>query len=276
MRRFPVSFLVSIVLLAGLRAAPLPAVRHAFVLIAHRGDHTRALENTLAAITNSIAAGADFTEFDVRRSRDGHYLLMHDSTVDRTSDGHGAVRDLDWAALRALRLRDRAHPERGTDTIPSLEEALAACKGRIHVYLDFKAGEPRDVAAIVRAAGMTNQVIVYVGPSGVARWREVAPELPVISSPPDAALRGAEALGRWLDAAKVEAIDGCGEGQPPALVAAARARGVRVWPDIQGAHERPEFWKQAVSRGIDGAQSDKPAEFRAWLEANPAETARRP
>src|SRR5262245_33255893 len=68
------------------QAAELPQPRHKFVVIAHRGNHARAHENTLTALQHAIDAGADYAEIDVRRTVDGHYVLMHDRDVERMTD----------------------------------------------------------------------------------------------------------------------------------------------------------------------------------------------
>lgn len=71
-------------------------------VIGHRGNAAHAPENTLTSLCQAIAAGADAVEFDVRLTRDGHVVLHHDPTVDRTSDGTGAVRDKTLAELCML------------------------------------------------------------------------------------------------------------------------------------------------------------------------------
>ena len=78
-------------------------------LIAHRGYSSIAPENTLAAFEAAIEAGAEVLECDVQLSADGVVVVMHDPTVDRTTDGRGAVRDLEWDTLRGL---DAGYPER--------------------------------------------------------------------------------------------------------------------------------------------------------------------
>src|SRR5437868_7957496 len=82
--------------------APLPRLKHPIAVIGHRGGRALAPENTLAAFRNAIRLGADYVEIDVRATRDGHLVIMHDSTVDRTTNGSGAVRDLDFATIRSL------------------------------------------------------------------------------------------------------------------------------------------------------------------------------
>ena len=106
-------------------------------IVAHRGNSAFAPEDTLEALHQGIALGADAIEFDVRLSRDGHVVLMHDPTVDRTTNGTGAVADRSLAELRRLdaghrftRDGGRTFPWRARGiTVPTLDEVLEAFPG---------------------------------------------------------------------------------------------------------------------------------------------------
>src|SRR5580700_7346237 len=122
--------------------APLPAPRHAFTISCHRGDHTHAPENTLAAFGNAIKIGADYIEIDLRTTRDSQLIIMHDASVDRMTDGKGVVKDMDFDMLSNLKVTDKAHPAWGEFKIPLFKEVLALSKGKINIYLDFKNADP--------------------------------------------------------------------------------------------------------------------------------------
>ena len=95
------------------------------LVIAHRGDSAHRPENTLASFASALEVGAELVEFDVQLTRDGHVVVIHDPTLDRTTTGRGDVRDLTLAEVRAvsagypsrfgdrLRRRARAHALRG-------------------------------------------------------------------------------------------------------------------------------------------------------------------
>jgi len=105
------------------------------LVVAHRGDWHSAPENSLAAIASCIEMGVDMVEIDVRPTRDGRFVLMHDKTLERTTTGSGKVASHTLAELQEFKLKD--HHGRVTDQRPpSLEEALQFCRGRILVYLD--------------------------------------------------------------------------------------------------------------------------------------------
>lgn len=246
-----------------LSAAELPPLKHRTVVIAHRGEHQQHQENTLEAIQGSIAAGADFTEMDVRRSKDGRYLLMHDATVDRMTDGHGPVAEHSWAELARLVVQDRRLTNVPPSRIPLFEEALKACQGRVYIYLDFKAGDRRAVAKLVRAAGMERQVIVYDSIQGIPEWHKVAPELPIITSPTREASRDPKALQSLVELHHPNVFD---EASENAFVEAATRLGIQIWPDIQRREETPAYWQSIWDRGIRGFQTDHPAELVRWLE----------
>src|SRR5215216_2099277 len=90
-------------------------------MIAHRGGPTNAPENTLAAFRNAITQGADWLEFDVQMTKDGALVVIHDETVDRTTDGTGAVHDLTLEQIRSL---DAGQGEK----VPTFEEVLQLAK----------------------------------------------------------------------------------------------------------------------------------------------------
>ncbi|UCH36265.1 MAG: glycerophosphodiester phosphodiesterase family protein [Armatimonadota bacterium] len=100
------------------------------LVIGHRGAPTEAPENTLAAFRKALDLGAHGVELDVRLTADGHLVIMHDDTVDRTTDGTGAVADMTLEQIRSL--------SAGGETVPTLHEALQTVAPRGEAMLDLK------------------------------------------------------------------------------------------------------------------------------------------
>lgn len=121
----------------------LPGKQVAFPWIAsHRGQWRAAPENSVPAVTQAIADGAQIVEIDVLRTKDGHLVLMHDNTVNRTTNGTGNVADLTLAQIKALRLRSGMGngPAPVTDLqVPTFGEVLDAVKGK-NVVLNLDKG----------------------------------------------------------------------------------------------------------------------------------------
>jgi glycerophosphoryl diester phosphodiesterase len=246
--------------------AVVPAKRHRPVVVAHRGDHTQAHENSLAALEAAIRVGADFVEVDVRRCQGGEHLLMHDSTVDRTTTGRGKVAELTWPELAGLRLADRGRPSLVSEPVPSFADALRVMRGRIGLYLDFKDGDRETVVRALRGAGMVERTVVYDDLENVPAWRQIAPELPLMVSPRPTHLKG-DGLKQMKEHYPVEVLDGPATEYSAEVVKAVQALGFEVWMDIQGTWESPEFWRRMLALGADGWQSDKPGELIAFLRA---------
>ena len=107
-------------------------------VVSHRGDIVFAPENSTLALENAIFFGADFIETDVRLTKDGHIVIMHDYSVDRTTNGTGYVAELTLEEIKSLRLKTNW----GGSTnykVPTLEEFIQIAKGKVGLYLD-KAG----------------------------------------------------------------------------------------------------------------------------------------
>ena len=134
------------------------------MIVAHRGCWADAApENSLAAIRRCDTIGADIIEIDVGITSDGTPVLMHDDTVDRTTDGSGAIAGLALEQVRNLRLRTGlggADAELTDERVPTLEEALAFANGRFLVNLDMKADAFDRAYEVVELLGMEDQTLM--------------------------------------------------------------------------------------------------------------------
>lgn len=132
---------------------------HRIIVVSHRGDWRNAPENSLQAIKNCIDMGVDMVEIDIKKTKDGKLVLLHDNTIDRTMDGKGKVSDYTLAELKALHLKNGA----GSTTrhqIPTLEEALLVAKGKILINIDKGYDYFKEVKQLLEKTGTTHQVIV--------------------------------------------------------------------------------------------------------------------
>jgi glycerophosphoryl diester phosphodiesterase len=108
------------------------------VTVAHRGNHRFAPENTLVSYREAIATGAPIMEIDLRLSADGKAVLMHDETVDRTTNAKGPVSSFTAAELAQLDAGSWKHPNYAGEPVPTLEQVADLCRGRAIMMLDLK------------------------------------------------------------------------------------------------------------------------------------------
>jgi glycerophosphoryl diester phosphodiesterase len=159
------------------------------LIIAHRGDSAHRPENTLASFAGALELGLQLVELDVQLTRDGHVVVLHDPTVDRTTDGSGDVRGLTLAELRRLSAGYPAHfgATHAGERVPTLAEALALLRGRGRVMIEIKrdsvgddmlAGIEARTLAEVRKAGMERDVaLLSFDRRALLRCLEQAPDI---------------------------------------------------------------------------------------------------
>ncbi len=136
-----------------------------FHLAAHRGAHNKYPENSIASLQEANRLGVSIVEIDVRSTKDGVLILMHDKTVDRTTTGTGRVGDLTYTEISALKLRQTAHGEASTHRVPTFKEALASCKDKCIIDIDFKEEDKsyiRTAFEQIVEAGMQDQVLFFL------------------------------------------------------------------------------------------------------------------
>ncbi|MDB5076403.1 MAG: glycerophosphodiester phosphodiesterase [Chloroflexi bacterium] len=137
------------------------------LICGHRGARIHAPENTLAGFELAAQMGADLIELDVRLTRDGVLAVIHDATVDRTTNGTGRVSELSWDELQALDAGIRFGEAFAGQRIPSLPEVLDWAHGVVYLAVEIKEPAPLQpgvaerIAAAIRDAGMADQVTMH-------------------------------------------------------------------------------------------------------------------
>lgn len=216
---------------------------------AHRGGAALAPENTLAAFRRAVADGATMLECDLRRTRDGEIVAIHDETVDRTTDGRGRVADLALDALRRLDAGGWKAPAFAGERIPRLDEVLALDAPHVLWNLQIKRGEPIAAAVAQRVVegGLLDRAFLACGNAAGREARAVHPRIQICNlvrqRSREAYLRHALAEGSaFLQLHHLR-------GPPdPAFVARSRAAGLRVIHFCDPADPRVE---EAVAAGVD-------------------------
>jgi glycerophosphoryl diester phosphodiesterase len=133
------------------------------IVVGHRATVKFAPENTLPAIREAIRYGADLLELDIRQTKDGEYVLMHDVTVNRTTDGSGRIDQMTMDEVRKLDAGSWMDDAMAGTRVPTLKEALAEMKGKALPDIDFKGGDPAGLVKVIRDAGFDQPLTFYCG-----------------------------------------------------------------------------------------------------------------
>lgn len=148
-------------------------------LCAHRGDQQLAPENTVPAFVAAVKAGAPQIELDVQKTKDGKLVIMHDLSVDRTTDGKGKVKDLTFAEIRALDAGiKRGDSFKGTK-VPTLEEALDVMPRNIWINIHVKPGEgiAEDSVKLIRDKKRLHQAFIACRKKEMDAVRKICPQV---------------------------------------------------------------------------------------------------
>lgn len=223
-------------------------------VIAHRAEHIHHAENSVPAIQSAIALGVDYVELDVRTTKDGKLVLMHDKTVDRTTDGHGEVKDMTGDQIAQLKFKEFG------GTVPTFDEALDTAKGKIKIYLDWKDASPEAIFKILSTHGMLDQVVVYGDHHELRELQKMAPGVRVM---PEAGPMLYLKMGQHTLKPTVVAFDN--SDFKPEIIARTLAKKEEIFVDRLGDQDTPQFWQDAIDKGVSGIQTNHPAELVQFL-----------
>lgn len=246
------------VVMGGVPAAlPLSPPKHGGVyVVAHRGAHEGIPENTIPAYQKAIELGADFVEIDTRTTKDGAIVSVHNDDIDHYAKGaKGPVASFTLTELRVMDIGSRVGPEWKDTRIPTFEEILDTCKGHIGIYLDLKEAAIPTLVKAIQARGMEHDVLWFTGE--VPALREACPECIEMPDP------GSEtSLGTLLDGTHPRIVASSWKYCTKRFVEQCHAAGALVITDDGG----PSSWAPLLERGVDGIQTDRPAELIRLLD----------
>ena len=232
----------------------------------HRGDADRAPENTLPGVLAAIAAGFDYVEVDVALTADGAAVLLHDATVDRTTNGSGRLADLSLAYVRSLDAGGWFGAAFVGTPVPLVEEFLDILDAsETRALIELK-GEwtPLAVAHLVgeiEARGLERRVAAASFDARtlamVAAKSEVISRLAILRTLPEDVVQAARALGVRGVLAKGSAVIA-----RPEVVDELHAAGLRV---VVYTFNEDRQWRDAIDLGVDGIVTDRPETLATWL-----------
>ena len=233
--------------------------------IAHRGASGHAPENTLASFRRAVAQGATFIETDLQLTRDAHLVAIHDSTVDRTTNGKGAIRDMTLAELRRLDAGAWFASEFAGERVPTLEETLQfARKNDVLFYLEIKVdgfwgGEHALISQLQSSGEIARSVIISFDPVVLASLRKLEPTL-MTGLLHDGKLEDPFAKAVEIGARQLGVK---GDLVTPNFLRRARSMDLQVvcWTINSPAHMR-----LLVDAGVDGIISDYPDRLLSVLK----------
>ena len=232
--------------------------------IAHRGASGYAPENTLAAFRRAVTQGVTFIETDLQLTRDAHFVAIHDETVDRTTNGHGAVHDMTMAEVRKLDAGSWFTSDFTGERVPTLQEILEfAKKHDVVFYLELKpggfwGGEHVLIGALRDSSEIARVVVISFEPTILAGLRRIEPTLMTgllfdgqIKDPFEKAVE----IGARQIAVRGDLVT-------PNFLQQARKRDLQVvcWTVNSPAHMR-----LLANAGVDGIMSDYPDRLVASL-----------
>ncbi len=232
------------------------------VIIAHRGANDVEPENTLAAFQKAIEMNCDCVEMDVRCTRDGVLILMHDSTVNRTTNGSGKVHELTFDEIRSLDAGCRHGSGRNSQPVPTFDEALEVCKGKVRVYVDDKTDAPERVMTTIKQHQMLDEVIIYGSVENLTTFKRLYPAVWIMPDHPSTQ----EELVWLAHNLHPEALDGNIRDWTPEQVEQAHRLGIQVWVDNLGENDNPNGFQRSIEMGVDAIQTDHLGQLLEYLK----------
>jgi glycerophosphoryl diester phosphodiesterase len=295
--------LVLLLLSAAPASARNPWLQRRVLNIAHQGGEAEFPSNTMYAFKHSVQAGADMLELDVGVTKDGKVVVLHDTTLDRTTNGHGTIashslkqiRKLDgayWFARGKAPYDHKAkrHPFRGKGLkVPTLQEVLKAFpKTPINVEIKgrTKAEKPEEyiqnaevLAKLLKNSPRRDIIVVSFQQPAVDRFHALAPAIPVAPGIDGAAgwILSDKSPGDGVVAFQLPITYSVGSQvfnvTTPENVARAHAEGFAWHTWLSDDGESRAIWTNLIDWCVDGVMTAKPVAFEKLLKSHPAPAA---
>jgi glycerophosphoryl diester phosphodiesterase len=227
---------------------------------AHRGNTGRAPENTLATYKEALRLGVDFIEIDVRTTLDGKLVILHDGTLNRTTNGEGPLKNKSFVELRKLSA-GKGFIEFEQEKIPSLKEVCQLIsrwnfwhKKKTFIYVDCKEVAAKPLVEILTKYGLAKASCFYGNDAFLLSLKTEFPEARLMPS-----LRKKEEIAYKIATLTPYAFDASFLSLTQEMVDEIHSNNIHVFTDLLGPLETETNYKKAAKLGVDLIQTDKPA-----------------
>lgn len=293
MKKYFINTLLLLFLIAG--CSPKPEVKNndntvtenKIIVVSHRADWRNAPENSLQAIKNCIAMGVDMVEVDLNKTKDGHLILMHDRTLNRTTTGKGKPEEYTLEEIKQFYLKG-GHGQKTRHKIPTFEETMELCKGKIMVNIDKGYEYFKDAYEILEKTGTVDQCIMksdhpyekVVEENGEVLKKMVF--MPVVHLNKEGAEKIIDDYIKYLKPKAFELVFKEENPDVLRLIKKVKDSGSKIfintlWPDLCAGHdddraielgEPEESWGWVIEQGATYIQTDRPALLLEYLRFN--------
>lgn len=257
------------------------------LVVSHRADWRNAPENSLQAIQNCIDMGVDMVEIDLNKTKDGQLIVMHDRTLNRTTNGKGLASEYTLDEIKKMTLKNGA----GCKTrhkVPTFEEVMLLCKGKVMVNVDKGYEYFKEVYTILEKTSTVNQCVIKSGHPYDKVVKENGDVLKKVLFMPIVHIdkEGAEQIiDDYIANLKPVAFELVFKDDSPEvlrLIKKVRDSGAKIWintlwPELCGGHdddravelnEPEESWGWVINQGAKLIQTDRPALLLDYLRDN--------
>jgi glycerophosphoryl diester phosphodiesterase len=232
--------------------------RTSIVRVAHRGASAQYPENTLLAFRQAIEQGVDALEIDIHCTADDELIVMHDPALERTTDGHGNIRDHSWQEIRQLNAGQG-------ETVPLLTEVIQlARQAQVRLCVEVKGsteGEQLEIAnAMIRTLGATNfldqAIVTSFSSKALLHVKAIHPEVSTMldPSPQDGSLTPHQICAQTL-AAGANCLSYDFRFLTPAIVRECQLTGLALWP---WDPDEPDDIRQVLMLDVQGIMTNRP------------------
>lgn len=228
-------------------------------LSAHRGSAPGFPENTLATFRAVLQRPIRYIEIDVRTTKDGQLIILHDGQLDRTTTGLGPVANRTLAEVKQLSAGKGFGELFKDERVPTLKEAGQLLRDwnqtsnrKVHLYVDCKAVQPQPLVEELAALKLLDDAVFYGSDAFLLALKQVFPRAKLMPS-----LRTVDQIKAKIQALQPYAFDVSGSALTAELVQQIHAHGIQVFTDALDAFETAEHYQKAASLGVDVIQTDE-------------------
>ncbi|MBA4848921.1 glycerophosphodiester phosphodiesterase family protein [Emticicia sp. BO119] len=238
---------------------------------AHRGSSIIAPENTLATFKTVLAMGVDYIEIDVRTTKDGQLAILHDGSLNRTTNGEGPMKNFTLAELKELSAGKGHHEKFIAERIPTLQETTRLVaewnkthKHQTNLYVDCKDVAPEPLVRELKADKLLKNAVFYGSDNFLLALKKVYPKAKLMPS-----LNKPQEIEDKVERLKPYAFDVRWTILNKELVTEIHKHNIKVFSDVLGLLDMPANYKKAAEMGVDLIQTDHVRKvYQTLLEGN--------